>query len=121
MNHADRIRRPLASLTRRAGALLARGAAAPATAATPRPQPPRRNGHSPWSAPARTTLTAELRGGARPHAPRERLRTRILPARLPHAIQLCIHCQLKGRPGSGSAARTARQCAGPGACPAARN
>jgi len=31
--------------------------------------------------------------GARPQAPREGLRTRILPARLPHTIQLCIHCR----------------------------
>lgn len=93
MDHAGRIRRPLASLTRRAGALLTYRAAVPAAAATPRPQPPRRDEHSPLPAPARTTVTAEPHGGARPRAPRERLRTTILPARLPHAIQLCIHCR----------------------------
>ena len=93
MNHADRIGRSLASLTRRAGALLTYRAAVPAAAATPRPQPLRRNSHSPLPVPARTTVTAELHVGARPHAPRERLRTRFLPARLPHAIQLCIHCR----------------------------
>jgi len=93
MNHADRIGRSLASLTRRAAALLTDRAAVPATAATPQPQPPRCNEHSPSPAPARTTVTAEPRGGTRPHAPRERLRTTILPARRPHAIQLCIHCR----------------------------
>jgi hypothetical protein len=93
MNHPDRISRSLASLTRRAGALLTYRAAVPAAAATPRPQPPRENGHSPSPAPARMTVTAEPRSGTRPPAPRERLRTRILPARLPHAIQLCIHCR----------------------------
>ena len=66
MNHADRIGRSLASLTRHAGALLTHRAAVLAMAATPQPQP---------------------------HAPLERLRTAILPARLPHAIQLCIHCR----------------------------
>jgi hypothetical protein len=93
MNYADRIGRSLASLTRRAGALLTDRAAVPAAAATPRPQSPRRNGHSPSPAPARTTVIAEPRGHTRPPAPREGLRTRILPARLPHAIQLCIHCR----------------------------
>jgi hypothetical protein len=29
----------------------------------------------------------------RPQAPQGRLRTIALPARLPHTIQLCIHCQ----------------------------
>jgi hypothetical protein len=93
MNHADRIHRPLASLTRRAGALLTHPAAVAAAAVTLPPQPPRRNEHSPLPAPARTTVTAEPHGGARPHPPRETLRTTILPARLPHAIQLCIHCR----------------------------
>jgi hypothetical protein len=30
--------------------------------------------------------------GLRPQAPRERLRTRVTPAWLPHTIHLCIHC-----------------------------
>jgi hypothetical protein len=93
MNHADRARRSLASLTRRAGTLLAHRASGPVAAATPRPGPPRRKERSPLSAPVRTTVISEPLGVARPQAPRERLRTRILPARLPHAIQLCIHCQ----------------------------
>jgi len=93
MNHADRIGRSLAILTRRADALLTYRAAVPAAAATPRPRPPRRNDHSPVPAPARTTVTAELHRGTRPDPPRDRLRTTILPARLPHAIQLCIHCR----------------------------
>jgi hypothetical protein len=46
------------------------------------------------------------------------MRTRVLPARLPHTIQLCIHC--RDRP-AGSAAPAVRQCVGPGACPAARD
>jgi hypothetical protein len=75
MNHADRIGRSLASLTRHAGALLlTHRAAVPVMVATPQPQPPRRNEHSPLPAPARTTVTAELPAGTRPHAPRERLR-----------------------------------------------
>ena len=92
MNHADRIARSLVGLTRHAGAPLThRGRAR--CGGRPRPPALRRNGHSPLPAPARTTVTAEPRGGARTHPPRERLRTRILPARLPHTIQLCIHCQ----------------------------
>jgi hypothetical protein len=74
VNHADRIGRSLASLTRHAGALLTHRAAVPAAAATLRPEPARRGEHSPLPA-------------------REKLRTIILPARLPHAIQLCIHCR----------------------------
>ena len=43
---------------------------------------------------ARTPITsAGARAGSRPQPPRERLRTRVLPARLPHTIQLCIHCR----------------------------
>jgi hypothetical protein len=92
MNHAGRIRRPLASLTRHAGALLTHRTAVPAAAATQRPQPPRRDQHSALPAPARTAVAAEP-PGARPRAPRERLRATSVPARLPHAIQLCIHCR----------------------------
>jgi hypothetical protein len=47
----------------------------------------------PLHAPARTIITSELHVAARPQAPQERLRTRALPARLPHTIQLCIHCR----------------------------
>jgi hypothetical protein len=93
MNHLARIGRSLASLTRHADTLLTGRAAVPAAAGTPPPEPPRRNQHSPLSAPAQTTVTAEPPGGTQPHAPRERLPTAILPARLPHAIQLCIHCR----------------------------
>jgi len=46
---------------------------------------------SPPAALARTIAISELRETARP--PRERLLTRFLPARLPHTIQLCIHCR----------------------------
>jgi hypothetical protein len=41
MNHIHRICRSLASLTRRAGALVARRAAVPAAADAARPEPPR--------------------------------------------------------------------------------
>ena len=90
MNHVARIGR---SLTRRTGALLIHRAAVPAAAATPWPEPARRDEHSPLPAPARTAVAAGLHGRAQPYAPREKLRTTILPARLPHAIQLCIHCR----------------------------
>ena len=93
MNHPDRIGRPLATLTRRAGALLTYRAAVPAAAATPEgpTAPPHRALAGAF--PARTTVTAEPAGGTRPHPSWERLRTIILPARLPHVIQLCIHCR----------------------------
>ena len=39
--------------------------------------------------------------------PRERLRTRVLPARLPHTIQLCIHC--RDRPARFWVSRTSGQ------------
>lgn len=43
---------------------------------------------------ARTSITsAGARVGSRPQPPRERLRTKVLPARLPHTIQLCIYCR----------------------------
>ena len=67
----------------RAGALLTHRTAVPAVVATPRPEPARRNERSPFPAPDRTAVTAELHGGTRPHVPREKLRTTILPARLP--------------------------------------
>jgi len=91
MNHPALIGPSLASLTRRAGAMLTRRAAVPAVAAALQAQTPRRDEHSPPPGPART-VTAEP-PGPRPHAPRERLRATILPVRLPHAIQLCIHCR----------------------------
>jgi hypothetical protein len=91
MNHVHRTRCCLASLTRRAGMLLAGRAAGPAAAAT-RPGPPRGT-TTPLPAPAWTITTSKPRVGARPQPPRERLRTRVLPARLPHTIQPCIPCQ----------------------------
>jgi hypothetical protein len=92
MNHLHRPHRSLASLTRRAGMLLARRAAGPAAAAATRPGPPRWTTTLP-PAPARTITTSKPRVGARPQPPRERLRTPVPPARLPRKIQLCIHCQ----------------------------
>jgi len=67
-------------------------AAGPAAPAASQPGPPRWT-TSPQPAPARTITTAQPRVDVRPQPPRELLRTRILPARLPHTIQLCIHCQ----------------------------
>jgi hypothetical protein len=90
MNHVHRIGPSLARLTRRAGVPTARHAAVPAV---PRPGPPRGTLHRPLAAPARTITTSELRVAARPQAPQERLWSRVLPARLPHTIQLCIHCR----------------------------
>jgi hypothetical protein len=90
MNHVHRVCR---SLTRRAGMLLACRAAGPAAAAAARPGPSRWTTHSPLPAPARTITTSKPRVGARPGPPRERLRTTVLPARLPHTIQPCIHCR----------------------------
>ena len=92
MNHIHRICRFLASLTRPAGILVARRAAVPAAAATTRSEPPRWTTHPPVPAPARTIATSEPRVGVR-RQPRERLRTRAVPAQLPHTIQLCIHCR----------------------------
>ena len=92
MNHAPRIGRSLARLARRVGVPLARHAAVPAVAAS-RPEPPAWTTRPPLPAPARTIAAAGLRAAARPQAPRERPRTRALPARLPHTIQLCIHCR----------------------------
>jgi len=93
MNHVRRIAVSLTSLTRRAVVLLARHAALPAAAAIPPPEPSRWPARSTRPAPARTIVTCEPRVGARPQAPRERLRTWVLPARLPHTVQLCIHCR----------------------------
>jgi len=106
MNHVSRIGRSLARLTRRAGVPLARHTVVPAVAASERPEPPRWTTRPPLPAPARTITAARLRAGARPQAPRERPRTRALPARLPHTIQVCIHCRQNpagfwvSRPGS---------------------
>jgi hypothetical protein len=93
MNHVSRIARSLASLARRAVVLLACHAALPAAAAIPRSESSHWPAYSTRPARARTMVTCEPRVGARPQAPRERLRTRVLPARLPHAFQLCIHCR----------------------------
>ena len=67
---------------------------------------------------------SERERSGRPHQARSH--DRELPAAhdnharlLPHAIQLCIHCR-QTRPDSRSAAPATRQCAAPGACPAAR-
>jgi len=93
MKHVRRIDRSLASRTRGTGAPPARPAATPAAAAAPQPGPPPWTTDSRPAAPARTIATSELRVGARPQTPRERLRARVLPARLPRTIQLCIHCR----------------------------
>jgi hypothetical protein len=93
MNHVHCVCRSLANMTRRAGMLLACRAAGPAAAAGTRPGPSRWPTHSPLPGPARTITTSKPRVGARPGPPRERLRTRVLPAWLPHTIQLCIHCR----------------------------
>jgi hypothetical protein len=90
MNYVHRMAR---SLTRRAVTLLAHDAVLPAAAAAPWPEPARWTTHSTRPGPARTTVTSGPRVGARPQVPREKLRTRVLPARLPHLIQLCIHCR----------------------------
>jgi hypothetical protein len=86
VNHVRRIARSLTSLTRRAVVLLA-------AAAIPRPEPSRWPAYSTRPAPARTMVTCEPRVGARPQALRERLRIAALPAGLPHAFPLCIHCR----------------------------
>ena len=93
MNYVHRIGRSLTSLTRRAVVLLACHAALPATVASPRPEPSRLAADSARPAPARTIVTSGPRVGVRPQAPRQRLRTRGLPVRLPHTFQLCIHCR----------------------------
>ena len=93
MNHVHRAGRSPASLTRLAGMPLACRAAEPAVAAATRPGPSRPATHSPLPAPARTITTSKPRAGARPGPPRERLRTTVLPARLPHTIQLRVHCR----------------------------
>ena len=90
MNHVHRIAR---SLTRRAAVLLTWPAALPAAVVVPRPEPSGGTTHSTRPAPAGTIVTSEPCAGVRPQSPREELRTRILPARLLHTIQLCIHCR----------------------------
>jgi len=93
MNHIHRICRSLASLTRRAGVLVARRAAVPAAAAATRAEPPRWTTLPPGPAPNRAVATSEPRVGVRPQPPREKLRSAAVPARLPHTIQVCIHCR----------------------------
>ena len=93
MNRVRRIARSLADLTRRAVVPLACRAALPAAATAPRPGPSRWTTRSARPARARTIVTSGPRAGVRSQAPRERLRTRVLPARLPHTIQLCVHCR----------------------------
>ena len=93
MNHIHRICRSLAGLTRRAGVLVARHAAVPAAAAATRAGPPRWATLPPTPAPSRAIATSEPRVGVQRQLPREKLRTRAVPARLPHTIQVCIHCR----------------------------
>ena len=71
MNHIHRICRSLAS---RAG-------------------PPRWTTLPPAPTPNRAIATSEPRVGVRPQPSREKLRLRAVPARLPHTIQVCIHCR----------------------------
>jgi hypothetical protein len=91
MNHVHPMHRSFARLTRRAGMLFARSTAGPAAAAATRPGPARWTTAPP--VPARRSppqSPASARGRNRRG---ERLRTPVLPARRPHTIQLCIHCQ----------------------------
>lgn len=93
MNHVHRICRSLASLTRRAGMLLACRAAEPAGRPPPSPDRPggprnRRCLPRPARSPPQSRASAGGRG-----PPRERLRARVLPARPLHTIQLCVHCR----------------------------
>jgi hypothetical protein len=92
MNHVRRIARSLTSMTRRAVVLLACRAALPAPATIWRPVPSSWPAHSIRPVLAGTIVTSGSRADARPQAPRERLRTRVLPTRLPHTVQLCICC-----------------------------
>ena len=114
MNHIHRICRSLASLIRGAGFPLARHAAVPAVAAATRSEPPRWTTHPPVPAPARTIATSEPRVGVR-RQPRERLRTRAVPAQLPHTIQLCIHC--RENPAGSWVSRMGRQDGAPALVP----
>ena len=93
MNRIHRIGRSLGRLVRRAGFPLARQGAVPAVAGATRTELPRWTTHPPVPAPARTIATSEPRIGVRRQPSRERLRARAVPARLPHTIQLCIHCR----------------------------
>jgi hypothetical protein len=90
MNRAHRICRSLASLTMRAGGLLACRASAAAPAL--RSGPSRSTVRSPVR-PGRAIVTSDLRVGARPEMPRIGLGARALSARVPHTIQLCVHCR----------------------------
>jgi hypothetical protein len=92
MNH---IRRSLAGLTRRAGALPVDGVAVPAAVAIPR-RPP---GWIKALTAARLRADADRVPDAGRAAARGRQRrrtnpfTRTAPGMQPHTIQLCIHCQ----------------------------
>ena len=48
---------------------------------------------TPVPAPNRAIATSEPRAGVRPQPPREKLRTRAVPARLPHTSQVRIYCR----------------------------
>ena len=90
MNRAHRIGRSLTGLTKRTGGLLACGA--PAAAPALKLEPSRPAVRSPVP-PGRVLVTSRLPSGARPEMPRHRLAVRALPARVPHTIQLRVHCQ----------------------------
>jgi len=93
MNHTHRICRSLGSLTRRAGVLLACHAATPAAVAATRAEPHRWTTLPTVLTPNCAIATSEPHLGVRPQPPQEKLNTRSLPARLPHTIQVCIHCR----------------------------
>jgi hypothetical protein len=95
MNHIRRIRRSLAGLIPRAGALPADGMAVPAAMAIP----PRRPGWTRALTAAHLRADADRVSDAGRAAARGRQRrrtnpfTRTAPGMPPHTIQLCIHCQ----------------------------
>jgi hypothetical protein len=93
MNHAYRVGRWLANLSRHTGFLLACHEVVPAVAANMQPRPPRWSRHSPLSAPARPVATSGPRVGARPQARPARPHAMAAPTWLPHTFQLCIHCR----------------------------
>ena len=65
----------------------------PAAVAATRAEPPRWTTLPPVPVPNRAIATSEPHVGVRPQPPREKLRTRAVPARLPHTIQVCIQCR----------------------------
>jgi len=95
MNCIRRIRRSLAGLTRRAGALPADGMAVPAAVAIP----PRRPSWTKALTAAHLRTDADRVSDAGRAAARGRQRRRTgpftttAPGVLPHTLQLCIHCQ----------------------------